>query len=50
MITSASRALEGPYTIASVPQAQKYTLECQNGTKWGDGAMVEERKLEFADE
>lgn len=36
---------EGPYVVASVSTAQKYTLSLANGQLVKDGTMVEEKSL-----
>ena len=43
--TTTSSALEGPYLIASVEGAGKYTLCTENGDKVKDGAQVGEKDL-----
>jgi len=40
--------LEGPYLIASVPSAGRYTLSFEDGRQAKDGAEVEEKDLEEA--
>jgi hypothetical protein len=46
--TSSGRSREGPYVIASVPAAKKYTLSLENGQVVNSGDEIEEKYLEAA--
>jgi len=46
LLTSGGRSREGPYIIAFVLTAKKYTLSLENGQAVNNGDEIEEKYLE----